>query len=309
MLTRFKPAILQPQVQKNNLASTCNKVSSNVQKHVEPEYDVAEIQEKMTDQVMEICELRKKINSEKLKRIALEKQISEMKEFIEEYGLKDFVQNNPDCIEFLDGVKDLNEFTTQIAKLNNQVFGKSKRFYKEGNAIKTKDDTPIILELLHKGFKVNDGPFRKYSNPLNAKFLATLNKGIYAPELYDYGEEMRVIEVVSSINLPDTFISSGRKIKSQDDDNVFEPLPDPNPIGDGPGTIKLRFPSGAEQIIKVTKETTIREIISLLNSTIGFTNYSLTTTMSNTLLDEDVCINDIHLYPRGILLAVYHSHE
>lgn len=304
MLTaKYKPTILTPQVQRKDFASTCGKIQSPVQKPIEDFPKIDEIQEKITDQVAHICELRKKISNEKLKRIALEKQVNEMKDFINEYGLRNFTEKNPDCIEFLEGVKDIEAFTTQIQKLNAQVFGKSKKYYQDGNITKVADDDVITIELLSKGFIINDGQFRKYSNPLNAKLLSTLNKGQYSPELYEFGNEMKEIKLIDSTNLPDTYLASGRRIGGPENENVMESIPTSEPIGRGSGTIKLRFPSGAEQIIKVEKETTIGEIYALLSATLGFSSYYLSTAVSNDQLDLDKTVGELVLFPRGILLA------
>ena len=302
------PTIIQPNVAKQNFSSTAGSIisiSQNNQKN-ENSKNVQELNEKSLSQLEEICELRRSIIKEKSYGAELEQKISEIEQFIKEYGLYNYRDNHPECLQFINGVSDINKFRTQITLLNDKVHVHPQKLQLQQNGANIRrviDVKPMKLELLANGFAINGDyeNIRKYSNPLNAHFLYLLSVGTFPDEIRSEFPEGIRIDLVDSTKLPDQ-TAPGKKINSESE-RALEPLTSPEPLGEGNGMIKIRLPSGNEQLVRVKRDTKICEILELLDSTIGFAGYELFSTFSNDVIPQQTTIDDMKLFPKGMLNA------
>ena len=264
-----------------------------------------ELNQKSLKQLEDICELRKLIITEKSKRAQLEQKLSEMEEFIREYGLLNFKQNHKAAMKFLNGVPDIDQFRTQIDILNSKVKVHPKTLQQShfDRICRVVDVKPIKIELLKTGFYYDgEDSIRKYSNPLNAYFLYLLSVGQYPQQIKEQFPDGIKIKLVDSTAVPDLSSESFKTIGSSSN-SLLEPLPSPYPLGEGDGTLKVKLPSGNEQIVRIQSSTTVKEILDLLESSIGFAGYRLFSPFSNVPISDEKDMKELNIYPKGLLNA------
>jgi len=244
-------------------------------------------------------QLQEMIKNEKDTNRAIHDEIVGIEKFIEDYNLKS-LKNHPSLERYAKGPSDFNSFLVGLSKLNDSIVTKESYIHDEGSMHIIKDRDGSLIEFFKEGFRINHGALKKYTNPMNTIVLESLEKGIFPQYLLNDYPNGCFFSAIDHRYLPD-LSKKGNRISNED--RIFDPLPLPDngELGKGEGKIKIRFPSGSEQIIRVNHSTTIESIYCILLENLGITGFDLYKTTSSEKLDHQSTVLDYRLFPRGML--------
>lgn len=264
-----------------------------------------------SEQIEEICELRRQLLAEKSKNMGLEQQIEEMTQFLEDYGLKWVGGPRPADPTFEHGPTDMKRFMEQISELNNLAEDNKVKFTRSGNIATMSHQKTITLDLFDFGFTLNGGEMREYDLPINIQFFKDIMDGFYPAEFKtDFPEGVKMkVEDKRTKNL--NFKGQGRQcnqvmpVGSNNNKSDLELLPPPSDIGEGDGNVKVRIPSLPDVIMHVTKDLLISELITLISDSFDIYDIKLATPMSVEPLKNDDTMEQAGLYPRGFVMVLH----
>ena len=246
-----------------------------------------------------IKDLEAQINSQKKDSAALEKQIKEMKQFLADYGFHWVGGPAPVFGSFPNGPIDMVAFMKRIEGLNELV--DSNRKLTDVNGIKKfKEPKMIKLVLLNDGFTVNNGPLRLYSEKDNGMFIQDIVDGYFPGEFKAENpdgvkftvDDQRSLDIFKGT--PRRLLESARSQRIDKDDEE---------LGEGDGKLKVKFPDGTDSVINTNSEHKIRQIRRIITNNFHIDDdFELCSPPSTEFLNDEMTLQSLGLYPRGIIL-------
>ena len=292
------PTITKPALGHLKPASS-NDNKPNVSECSEPmNIRIANLERLATQQVDEICELRRQLLAEKSKNMELEQKINEMTQFLEDYGLH-WVGGPPPSEKMFENGPDSSIFMSKIEELNRIAEPGKVEFVQNGNISTLKQHKPILITLCNDGFKLDNGPLRLYEKPVNQEFLKDIIDGFFPQEFkeqYPDGVKFKVEDKRRKKEAKQQNLSNSANL---------EMLPPPTDIGSGDGSVKVRIPALPEVIIHISKTMHVYDLLSLIEDSFDIHQIKLTSPLSTEAFDENALLSDIGLYPRGYAIVVY----
>lgn len=270
---------------------------------------IARLERLNDDKLHEIERLKQVLEEEETKTIQYSQQIDEMTDFLADYGLHWVGGEAPKVNTFPRGPTDMGAFMQKIRDLNNMAES-TMQFAAEGQITRVKQMKPITIKFLEEGFQLDEGEIRLYSLPINVEFIQDILDGFFPIEFkekYPEGVQFTVIDQRNS----DMFKGDARRLieSARRENRVSNSDNQPQntnvkDIGDGDGKLKLKMPQNIEVMVHANKEMTIGEIRNLIANTYQIQGFKLFAPPSQAPLEDESNIEQIGLYPRGLLLLI-----
>lgn len=262
---------------------------------------IEQLQKTADERLQMINHLNEQIDSQKKDRAALEKQISEMKQFLADYGFQWVGGPAPAFGSFPNGPIDMTVFMQRVEDLNK--LADSNQHITDSKGIKSFQHAKIMnLVLKNNGFTVNNGPLRPYTENNNGMFFQDIMDGYFPGEFkkeYPDGikfsvDDQRSLDLFSGT--PRRLLESARSSRSEKDDDQ---------LGEGDGKLKVKFPDGSECIVNTLGNQKVRQIRRLIVNNFEIDDdFELCSPPSTNYLKDDHTLASLNLYPRGIVLII-----
>lgn len=264
---------------------------------------IQQLEKLNSEQNEEICELRRLLHEEQSKNKNLEKQIQEMTDFLEDYGMHWVGGPRPQPAEYTNG-PDHNLFLEKISELNNIADTGKIEFIRNGNITTLKQQKPVTIVLYDKGFTVNGSDVREYDKPCNQSFMNDILDGFFPQEFKETypGGVIFKVEDNRSKNIKYPQLAQKNKNSKNSD---LELLPPPTNIGNGDGAVKVRIPGIPDVVIRVSKDMKVSDLLLLIEDNFDIHKINLVSPCSNEVFDEESHLSEVGLYPRGFAFVVY----
>ncbi|OHS99563.1 hypothetical protein TRFO_33980 [Tritrichomonas foetus] len=270
-----------------------------------PNAKLINLERTVSEQIDEICELRRQLLEEKAKNLALEQKIQEMTDFLDDYGLKWVGGPRPqkdDSNPFVFG-PDHSLFIQKIEELNNIAEPTKIEFVQNGNISTLKYQKPVTIALYDKGFTLDGNSIRLYEKPINQSFLKDILDGFFPQEFKEkFPEGIKFkVEDKRSQNIIRPNMNRNEKNTSSN----LELLPPPTNIGSGDGVVKLRIPALPDVVVRISKEMKVSDLIHLIEDNFDIHQIKLASPLTTEAFDENALLSNVGLYPRGYAIVVY----
>jgi hypothetical protein len=247
-------------------------------------------------------DLQQRISEEQRQNEWLGRQISEMTDFLEDYGLHWVGGPGPQFATFPHGPVDMGLFNQRISDLNNLADSIHKTLVEKKGVTAIQDPPKQRLVLFDKGFTINDGELRPYADPKNGIFIQDIIDGFFPGEFqkrFPNGIKLSVEDRRDS----DIFrgparrlIETARGLRAEKPKEEVE-----EELGKGDGRIKIRLPAGGELVVNTEKGTKIRQIRRFVQRNLEMSDFELCAPPSVAPLDDAATVDSLKLYPRGIM--------
>lgn len=263
---------------------------------------IARLERIAAERLEEIEELELILADEQDKTERYSQQIDEMTDFLADYGLHWVGGDGPTQASlFPRGPTDMKLFNEKIAELN-QLADSGPAFQKRDGVNKLSESS-IKLTLKEDGFMVNNGELRLYSQPVSSDFFQDIMDGFFPLEFKGrYPEGVRIIVDDQRVN--DLFKGQARKLvesarREKRDTKVIDWTKE---LGEGSGKLKVKLNNGKDILVRTEKTTKISEIKLLVKDHLGIDTCTIAIPPSLENVDEDKTIEQLSLYPRGLLI-------
>lgn len=246
----------------------------------------------------QIADLNAHIIAQKKENENLRQRITEMTQFLADYGLHWVGGPRPEYAAFPNGPLDMNLFNQRINDLSKAAENaKENTIRPNGMPIFDKKHC-IHLDLLDKGFTLNGSPIRLYEDEKSGQFFQDIYDGFFPAEFKaDHPAGVKII--MTDKRNPEAFKGSARKLLESSRGSR-----EPEEIGEGDGKLKIKLPTGPDAMINIESMTKVRQLRRLLKSKFQLDdNFELCIPPSTKPIDDNATMESLNLYPRGILLA------
>jgi uncharacterized coiled-coil protein SlyX len=245
-----------------------------------------------------IDDLSDQISRHHRKNEQLLKQITEMTDFLADYGLYWRGGPGPQFASFPDGPLDMGRFEQRIADLNKLADSVPAALATDGG-VTTIAHTPVFrLTLLNDGFTLNEGPLRPYSDPASGLFIQDIVDGFFPGE-FKANFPNGVKFTLDDRRAVDRFHGPARRLVES---ARREPEPD-GPLGHGDGKVKIRMPNTREVMVAIEKGTKVRQLRRIVQAQFGVEEFELTAPPAAADLDDDMTMAAAGLYPKGLVMV------
>lgn len=261
---------------------------------------IEQLQKTADERLQMINHLNEQIDSQKKDRSALEKQITEMKQFLADYGFQWVGGPAPAFGSFPNGPIDMTVFMQRVDDLNK--LADSNQHFSDTKGIKTFQHAKVMqLVLKNNGFTINNGPLRPYTENNNGMFFQDIMDGYFPGEFkkeYPDGikfsvDDQRSLDLFSGT--PRRLLESSRSSRSEKDTD--------DQLGEGDGKLKVKFPDGSECIVNTLGNQKVRQIRRIIVNNFQIDDdFELCSPPSNSFLNDNHTLASLNLYPRGIVL-------
>lgn len=263
---------------------------------------IARLERIAAERLEEIEELELMLADEQDKTERYSQQIDEMTDFLADYGLHWVGGDGPTQVSsFPRGPTDMKMFNQKIAELN-ELADSGLAFQNKGGVNKLAENS-IKLTLKEDGFTVNNGDLRLYSRPVSSDFFQDIMDGFFPLEFKEqYPEGVRIIVDDQRVN--DLFKGQARKLvessrREKRDTKVIDWTKE---LGEGTGKLKVKLSNGKDIIVRTEKTTKIRDIKILITDYLGLEDCKVAIPPSLEPVDDSKTIEQLSLYPRGLLI-------
>ncbi|OHT05499.1 hypothetical protein TRFO_26771 [Tritrichomonas foetus] len=271
-----------------------------VKKEIDYPKKIAELQKVADERQKMIDELNEQITSQRKDSDALFKQITEMKQFLADYGFQWVGGPAPVFGSFPNGPIDMTVFMQRVEDLNK--LADSNKKISDKNGVKGLHQVKIMkLVLLNDGFTVNNGPLRIYTENNNGMFIQDIMDGYFPGEFkgeFPDGvkfsvDDQRSLDIFKGT--PRRLLESARSLRLDKEEDE---------IGEGDGKLKVKFPDGNVTVINTKGENKVRQIRRLIvNNFVINDRFELCSLPSTEFLKDEATLESLGLYPRGIVLV------
>jgi hypothetical protein len=233
-----------------------------------------------------LCDLRSRtlsdisaqISAQQSENGLLLEKITDMTNFLADYGLYWRGGAGPQFSAFPDGPRDMGAFQRRIRELNALA----------GSA-------PVFRLAFHdEGFTVNDGELRKYGDPASGSFLRDIVDGFFPSEFrakFPNGIKFQVDDRRTG----ELFQGRCRRLEDSAEAEKEENL------GKGDGKLKVRMLEGGDLLLRIEPGTKVRAVRRIVQRKAGLEEFELSSPPSTLNLDDNATMASIGLYPRGVI--------
>lgn len=286
---------------------TTQKIPNEI---LELQKQVAHLERLISESIDEEIRLQAHLEDEQDRGATLSQELDELHTFLSDYDLHWVGGPPPINTDFPKGPLDMKLFMQQINKLNSSVAPKKVIVKDSDNQAKLGFEKPLLIDLYEEGFTVEEGDLRPYHLKLSGAFFKDIYDGYFPiefKETYPDGVTLKVIDHRNESEEETLFKGHGRHLIESARREKREQLPQPKSpkteeIGFGDGQIRLRFATGKTKIIKVTPNLKIMELRQIIKETFAIDSFTLQAIMSPDCLDENKTIQELQLYPKGVIV-------
>jgi uncharacterized coiled-coil protein SlyX len=252
---------------------------------------VADVRQRTIDDLHDQIARHRRENDQLLK------QITEMTDFLADYGLYWRGGPGPQLGSFPRGPLDIARFEQRIADLNRLADSIPAALATDGGVTTIARPPVFRLTLLSDGFTLNDGALRPYSEAASGLFLQDIVDGFFPGEFKaDFPNGVKF--TLEDRRAPDRFRGPARRIAGS-----ARAERDDRPLGRGDGKVKIRMPNAREVIVAIEKAAKVRQLRRVVQAQFGVDDFELTAPPAAVDLDDDITMDAAGLYPNGVVMV------
>jgi hypothetical protein len=261
---------------------------------------IAHLERIAADRLDEIRRLQAILAEEQDKTARYSQQVSEMTDFLADYGLHWVGGSGPaNKSLYPRGPTDMAVFMQRISDLN--AMAETGVSFGQVNGVGRPCEPKVRIRLLDDGFQVDDSDIRSYSLPLSSDFFQDIMDGFFPVEFKSsFPEGVKLMIEDRRTNEP--FKGEARRII--DPAHREEKQTWKAEIGEGVGQLKVKFADGKQTIVRISPDTTMATVMATIEQELGFQNFRLAAPPSDAALDGAKTVTELKLFPRGVLLHI-----